>query len=86
MKAPDEATLMAMSLARRCIVCGAEATVTCPGADEIRAMVATRTANGGYRKRVEIVSAAREDIDLCLADAAKRWPWRSEAVAEAVAH
>lgn len=65
MNAPAAAELVAAFRARRCYVCGAPASVVCPGDD------------GEYSEGETCGSVIRErvpDINICLDHAI--WPWK----------
>ena len=63
--------------ARRCAICGRTASVVCPGSDAVYTEQVSTGAAGARRIR-RPVSAPIDDINLCLAHASERWPWRSE--------
>lgn len=71
------AQLAARNALRRCIVCGGEATVVCPGQEAEYSLRITSTRDGGKRRHNVLVVPEKPDLNLCLAHAAERWPWRS---------
>lgn len=59
--------------ARCCTLCGRPACVVFPGAEAEYRSVTTVTADGGVRKRARLMRREVPDINLCLADAERRW-------------
>lgn len=74
----DMATLASANAARRCAVCGgADVCVTCPGSDAVWVEQIIELTDGSTRRHRCLLTSSTPDVDLCLADAAARWPWRS---------
>lgn len=64
------AQLAAQNALRRCIVCGGEATVVCPGQEAEYSLRITSTREGGQRRHNVLVVPEKPDLNLCLAHAA----------------
>jgi hypothetical protein len=74
MLTPSIEALSASFALRRCVVCGsADVAAICPGSDAEYIDRIIVSANGSTRHRQVCTKRAIKDVNLCIADAAKRW-------------